>query len=56
VGIIIIIAIVMGVYTFNFFWVLALLPQQFFLRQQMKEKLTKKKLQQKSIDTISDEK
>lgn len=56
VGIIILIAIGMGIYTLHFFWLLALLPQQFFLRQQMKEKLNNKKLQQKSIDTISDEK
>ncbi len=41
-GIIIIIAVAKGVFTRHFFWILLLLPQQFFFGQQMKQKLNKK--------------
>ena len=41
VGIIMLIAISRGVFTRHFFWVLFLLPQQFYLGQQMKQKLDK---------------
>ena len=41
-GIIIIIAVAKGVFTRHLFWVLLLLPQQFFFGQQMKQKLNKK--------------